>query len=383
MKIAIATLGRFHVLDLARELDALGHDVKFYSYVPLRRAKRFGLPNRCHVSLLILLWPFVLLAALKPRGRVGEWIDSALHRLANYAVMLRLRPCDVFICMSGIYLEAARYARKKYGASIVLERGSCHIEEQHAILQKIHSVNPEAGVVKALTVQRELQGYALADIVMVPSRYAAKTFTDRGFSKERLYINNYGTDLSVFRPSKSVERRPQRLLFVGRWSLQKGTDLIAAALLILDDVDLELIHIGPTDDGPIIHDRRFKTIGVVDQSKLPEWYQSASAIVLPSRQEGLALVLLQGLACGCRVLASNATGAADLREGLSIKEYIELIDLTEDAPELALANSIRRHLAQPSLASLPVHEVFESWSWNRYGKRYSDILVQRLPVKRC
>lgn len=27
MKIAIASMGRFHVLDLARELDALGKDV--------------------------------------------------------------------------------------------------------------------------------------------------------------------------------------------------------------------------------------------------------------------------------------------------------------------------------------------------------------------
>lgn len=29
MKIAIASMGRFHVLDLARELDALGEDVRF------------------------------------------------------------------------------------------------------------------------------------------------------------------------------------------------------------------------------------------------------------------------------------------------------------------------------------------------------------------
>lgn len=30
MKIAIASMGRFHVLDLARELDALGEYVRFY-----------------------------------------------------------------------------------------------------------------------------------------------------------------------------------------------------------------------------------------------------------------------------------------------------------------------------------------------------------------
>ena len=59
LRIAIATGGRFHVLDLARELDALGHEVQFYSYVPKARALQFGLPARCHVSLLPIMWPFV------------------------------------------------------------------------------------------------------------------------------------------------------------------------------------------------------------------------------------------------------------------------------------------------------------------------------------
>src|SRR5690242_18534482 len=34
LRIAIATGGRFHVLDLARELAALGHEVQLYSFVP-------------------------------------------------------------------------------------------------------------------------------------------------------------------------------------------------------------------------------------------------------------------------------------------------------------------------------------------------------------
>lgn len=47
MRIGIASLGRFHVLDLARELDVLGEEVQFHSYVPRKRAERFGLPLFC------------------------------------------------------------------------------------------------------------------------------------------------------------------------------------------------------------------------------------------------------------------------------------------------------------------------------------------------
>src|SRR5438477_10922701 len=98
LNIAVASAGRFHVLDLARELNALGPRVRFYSYVPRARARRFGLPDECHVSLLPVALPAVawqqLVPQLMPRSR-----ERFLYALLNSAVMLRLEPCDVMICM--------------------------------------------------------------------------------------------------------------------------------------------------------------------------------------------------------------------------------------------------------------------------------------------
>ena len=51
LRIVIASVGRFHVLDLARELHAIGHDVTFISIVPKWRADQFGLPRGCLISL--------------------------------------------------------------------------------------------------------------------------------------------------------------------------------------------------------------------------------------------------------------------------------------------------------------------------------------------
>jgi hypothetical protein len=50
LRVAIATAGRFHVLDLPRELTGLGYALDFYSYVPKLRAVRFGLPSACRRS---------------------------------------------------------------------------------------------------------------------------------------------------------------------------------------------------------------------------------------------------------------------------------------------------------------------------------------------
>jgi hypothetical protein len=48
----------------------------------------------------------------------------------NLTVMMRLRASDLFIGMSGIYLEAARFAKRWFGAATWLERGSRHILSQ-------------------------------------------------------------------------------------------------------------------------------------------------------------------------------------------------------------------------------------------------------------
>src|SRR5438105_311585 len=111
LRISIATAGRFHVLNLALELDALGVDVRFYSCLPTVRTHKFGLPNDCHVSLLPFVAPFFAW------GRVAPWLsphtrERLFCETLDRAVMMRLAPCDVFICMSGIYLEAAREAKR-------------------------------------------------------------------------------------------------------------------------------------------------------------------------------------------------------------------------------------------------------------------------------
>ena len=64
LRIAIATAGRFHVLDLARELNALGYAVDFYSYVPNR------------VPYVSAFPPFAIDHWSRSRCRLWRWSDS-------------------------------------------------------------------------------------------------------------------------------------------------------------------------------------------------------------------------------------------------------------------------------------------------------------------
>ena len=110
LRVGIATSGRFHVLDLARELDALGAKVCFYSYVPRKRAEAFGLPGRCHVALLPCLFPLVALERYFSRV-FPHVIERLMFWGLDLLTILRMRRCDVFICMSGMYVQAPRFAQ--------------------------------------------------------------------------------------------------------------------------------------------------------------------------------------------------------------------------------------------------------------------------------
>src|SRR5262249_25546476 len=191
--VCVATVGRFSVLDLGRELSALGFLVDFYSYVPKTRALSFGLPSARHRSLLPMALPALALERFAPAVLpfTREWL---LYKSLNLAVMARLRTCDLFIAMSGIYLEAARFAKRRFGAAIWLERGSRHILSQDEILAAI----PGAVRPSSLAIDRELAGYALADRIVIPSLHVEESFRRDPAAHAKLFKNPYGVDLTMF-----------------------------------------------------------------------------------------------------------------------------------------------------------------------------------------
>ena len=278
LRIAIASAGRFHVLDLARELHALGHEVRFYSYVPKARARSFGLPDACHVSLLPFVSPLLLWMKLAPRYGAAmreRCFDTGLNR----ALMQKLQPCDVIIGMSGIYLEALRFAKARFGARIWLERGSRHIVSQDEILARI----PGAERPSAYSIRRELEGYIVADRIVVPSQHVVNSFDIDKSASAKLFLNPYGVDLSMFPLFEREDvAHTLKLLYVGTWSLQKGCDILVQAVKNVSNV--KLTHIGSIGDYKFpFNTAQFEHFPAVNQRELITYYKAADAFVLASQ----------------------------------------------------------------------------------------------------
>lgn len=369
LKIAIATSGRFHVLDLARELDALGHEVQFHSYVPGARAARFGLPARCQIGYLPIVAPLIAWERIAG-GAPSEARTRIMDTVINRAVIARLRPCDVFIGMSGAFVEAPLYARRRYGAKIVLERGSRHILSQREIL----AATPGAYAPTDYDVERELRGYELADVISIPSLQVADSFERDPAAAAKLMINPYGVDLDQFPQRTPPSSSPEKtVLFVGNWSYQKGVDILSAAVEGMEGV--HLLHVGALGDAPFPEHPRFMHVDPAPQWRLTEFYAKAHVFAIASRQEGLALVQAQALASGLPLVCTDRTGGADLAHTASLAARIRVAPsgdvralaqaIAETLDEIS-ANSGTRYLREADRQTL---------SWRAYGERYARNLA--------
>ena len=370
LRIGIATAGRFHVLDLARELHALGHQVRFYSYVPKRRAMRFGLPQECHVDLLPALAPYLMWEAAAPKTW-AELRERLTWRALNRAVIERMEACDVFTCMSGIYLEAPLYAQETFGAKIILQRGSTHILSQDEILAEI----PGAERPSRLAIARELAGYSLADRIAIPSQHVEKTFERDPASIVKTVRNPYGLDLTAF-PRLRFRDRSETLtiVFAGTWCLRKGCDLLVEA--VRRHRPIRLLHVGPIGD---IHfpkgDPQIVHIPKVDQSALSSIFDRAHAFVLASREDGLSLVLAQALASGLPVLCTSATGGADLRHTPALTDRILVVRSGDLNALIEGLQALRDRFSKgPEFASL-ADDDRETLSWTAYARRFQADLL--------
>ena len=373
MRIAILTSQRFHVLDLARELARLGHEVRFYSLLTGGRTAQFGLPPECNVCLLPWVLPLVAAQKIAPHT-LKHASDNLLRRALDTIAAMRIEPCDLLIGMSGLTVKAAAAVKRKYGAKVYLERGSRHILSQKEILDAIPDL-PESSKVSAVDVEREEAGYALADMIVVGSRHCEASFTERGFAPNRLFRNPYGVDLSMFAPTKAPPPEPQTILMTGSWSLQKGCDTLTQAWQRLQGV--KLIHVGPVDDAPLPVGPDFEHHDKVDQSTLRDFYARAHVFALPSRQDGFGMVLAQALSSGLPVVCSSRTGGPDLAEMLDDHNWVTVVP--PENPEAlvkGLQIALDRAKIQQGLRDILGGNATKL-SWQAYGERYHHELLAR------
>lgn len=380
MIVNVSSPTHFHVLDLARQLERQGVLGKYFTALPPSRTQ--GLESD-HVSRnLIPLLP-LFLARNFPETAIQRNLLKTHRDLFSNWLTNSVTPCDVFHCLSGFGINAHRRAKNNFGALTVCDRGSSHIVFQEKILQEEYRIWDQSfpGINKK-AIETELQEYEFCDLITVPSSFAYNSFLKMGVPSERIAKIPYGVDLSIFK------RHPKqdnifRILFVGNLCFRKGIPYLLQALNNINLPNLEITLIGPISPEvkPFLNKfaGNLKYLGVKPKSELPFFYSQASVFVLPSIEEGLALVQAQAMACGLPVISTINAGAEDLftngKEGFILP--IRDPDAIREKVLLLYENNLLRQ--QMSNAALKRVQSLGGWSF--YGQKIVDCYRAHLKDK--
>lgn len=215
-------------------------------------------------------------------------------------------------------LHTIREARR-LGIPVGLERCNAHTRFAYEVVQKEcdrigvplppgheHAFDP---AILAL----EEEEYAQATALLCPSDFTAKTFSDRGFPKERLARFIYGVDETIFHPGSTPrpKNQPLRMIYVGVAAVRKGLHFALEAWLespASQEGEFWIVggFIPAYRDklAPMLSHRNIKVLGHRDD--VPALMRDSDIFIMPSIEEGFGLVCTEALASGCVPLVSEA-----------------------------------------------------------------------------
>jgi glycosyltransferase involved in cell wall biosynthesis len=179
-----------------------------------------------------------------------------------------------------------------------------------------------------------------ADIYIAITKQMMMDLVKLGIPLNKIKYLPNGVDLNLFHPIKDKEKN--LILFVGRITYGKGVHILLKALEYLK-TPVHLVIIGPIENHEyfmkilkiikkVNSKNRHKIIyqGSLDQTKIIEWYQKASILVLPSFWEAFPVVILEALSCETSVIATSVGGIPEIikqgKTGILVKpgDYVQL-----------------------------------------------------------
>lgn len=201
-----------------------------------------------------------------------------------------------------------------------------------------------------------------------------------GATEDRTLTLRNGVDLQQFTPGDRNAARAQfassRFTWVSVGSLipRKGHHITIEALARSLDCNLLIAGSGPLRAelellaGRLGVGHRVRFLGDVPHAALPGVYRAADVMVLASDREGWANVLLEAMACGTPVVATNINGTAEVVKAPAAGRL-----MTARNPEALLAamNELRRNM--PS--SQETRSYAELFSWTQTANANKALLT--------
>jgi glycosyltransferase involved in cell wall biosynthesis len=357
MRILLVTTGlklggaEHQVVALARAFLARGHAVAILSLSP---GRELDVPAGAHVvELNMRKTPTGMARALwQARDLVRSWQPDVMHAHMVHAnvfarLLTRIVRCPPLVCTAHSYREGGRLRMLAYRVTDRWSALTTHVSE-----------DGRTGMVAAGAVQAER-------ISVMPNGIDIDRFHPnaalRGATRARLGISA-GTRLA---------------LNVGRLVPEKAHDLLLRAFAQIDPATLP-VHLLIAGGGPLREAliEQITTLGLASHVTLlgprddvPALLNAADAFVLSSNIEGLPMVLVEALACGCPVVATDAPGVSEVLHDQGV--IVPRGDAT--ALATALDAALRHGRGSPSEEAARRARVVSTFSIDAVAQRWLEI----------
>jgi glycosyltransferase involved in cell wall biosynthesis len=220
--------------------------------------------------------------------------------------------------------------------------GPLVIKPRTKLIVRLHGSNTAHAVFENKKTNRilrflERKNLSMADEIISVSKNLLK-ITEDAFGKlkvdSQVIYNSYNN--AIFFKNDTVQRSPNKILFVGKFHERKGVfELfkILEYLFLLDD-NITFQFVGAhTDENEstllsLISSEFHQLITftkAIPQEELPRLYNTSSLMIMPSRAEAFGLTAIEAMACGCVVAMANIPVASEIiddnKDGLLIAAY--------------------------------------------------------------
>jgi glycosyltransferase involved in cell wall biosynthesis len=272
---------------------------------------------------------------------------------------------------------------KRHGKAWICNIATAHILARQSLTEEYRNWGARAPQFSPRNLERVLAEYAESDALVVPSNFVKRCFAQHGVLPEKIFVCPYGVELSMFHQVPKEDSK-FRVLFVGRSSITKGIGYLFEALRPLINNGLcELWLIGAVESAVTHLLERNRDIftykGIQPRAKLASIYSQGSVLVLPSIQEGLALVQAQAMACGLPVIATTNTGAENVFSD-GVEGFIVPI-----RDPLAIRAKVEWMIGHPTeraaMGAAALQRVSALGGWDRYGEQclaaYQEVLARK------
>jgi len=287
---------RYAVSNLAREQVRLGHRPTVHLLTRARRPH-----ERSFEGVRVRFHPFV--------GPPAGWpLERQFARQLSLGMLHSIGASDVDL----VHFHSARSLH-----AMLVATALCAARAHIPLIVHDHGAR-DVGPVVDFAHRRALRRAAAA---VAGNDAAAAAFVSAGVPPARVHVVPNGVDLEVFRRGpRAIERsgdgRPFRVLAVSRLSPEKDPLTLAAAVADLakraPPVSVRVVGDGPLRAAVAEELERsaatVELIAQVPQARLAQLYHEADVVALTSLHEGANQVVLEAMASGIPVVATDIPG---------------------------------------------------------------------------